>query len=741
MRIVIATGIFPPDIGGPATSVSMLADAWTRQGHRVTVVTYADRETGEGKPYGVVRVPRGLPAPLRYARFFLEVRKALKEGDVVFAQDAVASGLPAALAARLLGRRFVLKIVGDFAWEHAQVRGAFYGTLDEFQKKNGGPLGIRLMRFIQRRVARRAGRVIVPSRYLAGIAGGWGVPDARLRVIYNGVHAADVAAAEDRRPHRIVVAQRLTPWKHIDVLIKAMATVLQRVPDAELLIVGDGPEEQRLKALASAPMLERKVSFAGRVPQDEVCRLLKASGVHALVSSYEGFSHQLVTGFMCGAPTVASRAGGNVELVEDGRNGLLVEVGDAEGTAKALIRMLEDRVFAERCVSEAKKDLSRFSIETQLRETTEEVIGDAKTRVVLVSRDPDAADPSSKTAERLRAYASRVDGMEVVAFGRYVSSPSADVRGYRARMVDSRLGPFSLWNLCREVRAAAADSGASLIVAQDPFEAGLAAAWAAHGAGIPYAIEDHGAFFAGDVWERESLLNRLRSVVGRHIAKRAASVRAVSARAAETYVKMGVRGEVSVVPVAIDLPARPVEAHRGPFTVLYAGRFSPEKNLGALLEAFSHLRRGVPDARLLLVGAGPEERRLRERTAELGIAAAVTWRPWSDDPAAAFREADVAALPSLREGYGRFAAEALANGVPLVMTDVGLAGDLVRDGVDGLIVPPGDMRAFSEALYALAKDPMRREMIRAAALRRASTLRTREQIAEAVTDGWKRAAS
>jgi len=742
MKVVFATGIFPPDIGGPATSVSTLAEAWAAQGHRVSVVTFSDvGDDGVERPYEVKRILRAQPAWRKHLAYLRALWRASSAPGPIFAQDGVGSGLPAFIVATLRRRRLIVRVPGDVAWERAQVGFGYADTLEAFQKDMTVPPAIIALRLLQRFVYRRADRVIVPSRYLAGVARGWGVAPGRVRVIYNGVHLPKRAEGIAKRPMHIVAAGRLVPWKNFDVLIKAMPKILAKFPDATATIVGDGPEMTRLRSLAGAPMLEGRVEFAGRMKRDELCRLISESAVFVLPSSYEGFSHMLVEAFACGAAVVASRAGGNPELMEDGKNGLLVEPGDANGLADAVMAFLDDPVFADVCAKEAGKDLSRFTVEAQIRETSELILGEGKLRALVVSRDPSVADASSPAAERMRAYASRVDALEVVAVGRAPDAPRRDCRGFSARVVDGRRGPLSLAALCRETLRAARDAGATLIVAQDPFEAGFAARYAAFRLMVPYVVEDHGAFFASDAWVSESTTNRVRAAIGRRVVKSAQGIRAVSSRAAAPYRDLAPGVPVATIPVAMRLAERRVEPKSsGPFTALYAGRFSPEKNLTLLVQAFAKLRHAVPDAVLLLSGSGPEKSRVEGEAALQGVSAGIRFLPWTDDMASVYAQADVAVLASDREGYGRFPAEAMSYGLPVLMTDVGLAQDVLRNGTEGFVVPVGNADLFAEALIKLAKEPHTRQLMSAAARRRAEGLPKPDDVVARVTGFWKSSA-
>jgi len=738
MNVVFATGIFPPDIGGPANSVSMLAEAWSARGHRVTVVTYSDiAADGLRRPYEVVRIPRAQPVWKRYAAFLRAVWRASAAPGPIFAQDGVASGLPALIVARMRRRRLILRVAGDFAWEHAQVGHGYRDSLEAFQKDRGLPFGIRLMRALQRAVYRRADLVIAPSRYLSGVLRGWGVSESRIRVIYNGVDLPKIAPAHGTHPRRIMAAARLVPWKNLDVLIKAMSSVLQRVPEATLMIAGDGPELPRLQALADAPMLQGKVVFAGRLKREELLRAIAESAVFALPSSYEGFSHQLVEAFACGSAVVASRAGGNTELVEDGKNGLLVEPGDAAGLSKALLRFLEDPTFAAACGQEAMKDLSRFTTETQIAETTDAVLGKPGLRVVLVSRDPTAADPASRTAARMRAYGERVERLHLVCLAK---APPAAVDlspRVRVQVVDVRGGWKRFRHLRRAVDDAVAAARASLVVAQDPFEAGLLAMFAARRAGVPLVVEEHGGVYLSPHWKEEKLRHRLLWPLGLSVMKRASGLRAVSAK-----IEADLRRRYPKKPIArIPVYTEPLACYRegAPHVFGFVGRFVPQKNLEMLLSAFSTVARERPEARLLMVGAGPLEQALRVRAAELAVGDLMTWLPHSERIADAYMKMGTLVLPSWYEGWARVVPEAMSCGIPTVMTDVGCANELMRNGIEGYVTPIGEAGIFAKAMLEIAK-PHQHALMSAAARRRAETIAKPEELAERLIASWKEVA-
>ncbi|MEK7482188.1 MAG: glycosyltransferase, partial [Patescibacteria group bacterium] len=123
MKIILACGIFPPDIGGPATYADKLAGELNRLGHEVVVLTYRDKtisklETRNSKLQLVI-VSRKFPKLVRHFVYFWKLFWLAKTADVIYAQNAVSVGLPSVLAAGILRKKLVLKIVGDAAWERA----------------------------------------------------------------------------------------------------------------------------------------------------------------------------------------------------------------------------------------------------------------------------------------------------------------------------------------------------------------------------------------------------------------------------------------------------------------------------------------------------------------------------------------------------------------------------------------------------------------------------------------------
>jgi len=133
-------------------------------------------------------------------------------------------------------------------------------------------------------------------------------------------------------------------------------------------------------------------------------------------------------------------------------------------------------------------------------------------------------------------------------------------------------------------------------------------------------------------------------------------------------------------------------------------RLSAEKGINYLIEAFSILLERI-DARLIIVGDGEERARLEEMARDLGIENRVSFVGWLENPYNYLRKMDVFVLSSLWEGFPNVIIESMICGVPVIATrSVGGVEEVVKDGVDGLLVPPKDIRALSDSIYRLLQD-------------------------------------
>ncbi len=366
MKILICTGIYPPDIGGPATYSKLLFEELPKRDIDVEVLSF-----GEVRKY---------PKIFRHFLYFLKVLKKAKGVDLVYAQDPVSVGMPACRASKILRKKFVLKMVGDYAWEQFQNQKSKiknqnekFVSPEEFQNRRFDFV-TELRRKIERIVAKKSDQIVVPSEYLKKIVRMWGVDESKIKVIYNAFSPKDVAETKDELRSQfafggkiIFSAGRLVPWKGFAVLIE----IMKDIRNAKLFIAGDGPEDTSLRQLIKKLGLEEKVVLLGSLNQNELLKMIKASDVFVLNTGYEGLSHQLLEVMSLGTPIITTRVGGNPELISDNKEGILVDYNNKEQLKNMIASVLNGFINTEHLTENAKEKVKFFNREKMLSEIAE----------------------------------------------------------------------------------------------------------------------------------------------------------------------------------------------------------------------------------------------------------------------------------------------------------------------------------------------------------------------------------
>ena len=282
----------------------------------------------------------------------------------------------------------------------------------------------------------------------------------------------------------------------------------------------------------------------------------------------------------------------------------------------------------------------------------------------------------------------------------------------------SRYSPLELWRLAKRIR----ELGADIVHTQmrRANTSGRIAAWLAR---VPVIVAHERNLPVDKTW-RHSLVDRLLAAVSSRVI-------AISPQVAwAEHAKSGIPlRRIAVLTNARDLalftPGDRKAACLGlgidphDFVVGFAARLHPNKRPWVLLRAAAAAAGDVPNLRLMLAGDGPLRGELEALAAELGIAERVTFLGWQQDMPTVYRAMDVLCLPSYIEGYGCALLEALACGIPAIVTPVGFMGELVGEDEAGIVVPVDAVEPVRAALVRLAHEPGTRSRMAGSARRRA----------------------
>lgn len=338
-------------------------------------------------------------------------------------------------------------------------------------------------------------------------------------------------------------------------------------------------------------------------------------------------------------------------------------------------------------------------------------------KALFISNDPSVFQPDSATRERMRAYAAAIGTLHILSRapkgGEAVTDGALVLHPVHAGKL---MAPFAL---AKRARALITSEGIEVVSAQDPFEQGWAAMKAAEGTGAKLHIQIHTDFlspwFVRDgVYRsmriRMPFLNKVRRKLARNVLPAADAVRAVSKRIADSVIaEFGPKVRApSILPIYVGTeapPAVPLPEHDFSFAFIAVGRLEPEKRVEDILMALGSIAHSYPSVGLVVVGEGSERKKLETLAGKLGLSARVLFMGEQGKNARGLmKSANVFMQASAYEGYGRTLIEAALAKVPIITTDVGIVGEVLKGYEQVLATPPGDTANLAAHMHALIGD-------------------------------------
>lgn len=337
-------------------------------------------------------------------------------------------------------------------------------------------------------------------------------------------------------------------------------------------------------------------------------------------------------------------------------------------------------------------------------------------KALFISNDPTIFDEASDARTRMHAYAKAIGELHIV-------SPAG--KGVREQQEGGLfLHPvhapklFRVSALARRARKIIRTAGIEVVSAQDPFEQGLAALRATRGTGAKLHVQVHTDFLSpwfvkSDSWRFSSLrmafLNRHRRKIAGRVLPAAGGIRVVSERVkASLMARYGSRiPEPSVIPILVDATTcapLPLPVHSFKFALIAVGRLEAEKRVGDILVALKLVLVHYPMVGLFIVGEGSERARLEHQVHALGLDGKVIFLGNRPDAHTLMPSAHAFIQASAYEGYGRTLIEAALAKVPIITTDVGIVGDVLKNEEDVLAVPVADTIALSRSVAKFIED-------------------------------------
>ncbi len=336
MRVLVTVGIFPPDIGGPATFVPKIAKYFQDElNYEIEILTLSDNNNSNIKDdFSVKRIDRNLPIIYRWLKTIFTIYKLGKNKDLIFVNGL---GTEATIANIFLKKKIIRKIVGDPVWERAYSKAKISESFDEFQVKNYG-ISISLQKKVRSFSIKKTDIVVTPSQHLKNFILNLGFKN-KIEIINNGVLIPEENTNIFTNDQiNITIVSRLVSHKNIEKIIKAISDL--NSPLINLNIIGDGPELNQLQKISLESNNKDNIIFHGKLNRDEIDHIFLNSDIYVQASNYEGLPHSLLEAMSYGIPVLCTPVGECKEILGNEDRGYILDLPVSKNNIKSKISQI-----------------------------------------------------------------------------------------------------------------------------------------------------------------------------------------------------------------------------------------------------------------------------------------------------------------------------------------------------------------------------------------------------------------
>ena len=355
MNILITVGIFPPDIGGPASFVPKISDFLIENGHNVKIICLSEVGNIHTEDnLDVIRVKRSNNLPIRWIKTIYQIVKNGRRSDLIFVNGL---GVESAIANLILKKQLIRKIVGDPVWERAYNKKRITQSFDDFQNNKHSFL-IEVQKLLRNWSINSAEIVITPSDHLKSFVSGIGYSKKILK-INNGVNITDINRAnESKADINLIIISRLVVQKNINIVIEAMKLLDNK--NLKLSIIGEGGEFSKLESAIHDLNLQNQVQLLGKIDNNKISQFLLTADIFIQASNYEGLPHSVLEAINYEVPILSTETGGCKDLLNDGERGFIIPIPpDKKVIAENISFIIENKAEATKRADEAKAFINK----------------------------------------------------------------------------------------------------------------------------------------------------------------------------------------------------------------------------------------------------------------------------------------------------------------------------------------------------------------------------------------------
>ena len=333
MRILVTVGIFPPDIGGPATFVPKIAKYFQDElNYEIEILTLSENKNSNiNDDFSVKRIDRNLPIIYRWLKTIFTIYKLGKNKDLIFVNGL---GTEATIANIFLKKKIIRKIVGDPVWERAYSKAKISESFDEFQVKNYG-FSISFQKKVRSFSIKKSNIVVTPSKHLKNFILNLGFKN-KIEIINNGVLIPEENTNIFTNDQiNITIVSRLVSHKNIKKIIRAISDLND--PLIYLNIIGDGPELNQLQKISLESNNKDNIIFHGKLIRDDINHIFLKSDIYIQASNYEGLPHSLLEAMSYGIPVLCTPVGECKEILGNEDRGYILDLPVSKNNIKSKI--------------------------------------------------------------------------------------------------------------------------------------------------------------------------------------------------------------------------------------------------------------------------------------------------------------------------------------------------------------------------------------------------------------------